>query len=90
MVVAAFVFGTIIFSFSLFFLMLYVRSNNFMRANRSSLARQREQQLKLQAELQARMEREARQFEATRQALLRDAPPSGGGDPDRRDVEHAA
>lgn len=87
MVVAAFIFGIIIFSLSLFFLVLYVQSNKSMRENHGALARQRERQLKFQADLQARMDAEARQFEEARQALLKHA---GGDDPDRRNIGHAA
>jgi len=85
MLVAAFIFGMLIFSFSLVFLLLYVQSHNSMRENQGALARQRELQLKYQAELQARMERDARQFEEARQALLKSA-----GDRDRRNNAHAA
>lgn len=89
MVVAAFIFGIVIVSLSLFFLLLYVQSNKHMRENQSVLARQREQQLKLQVELQARMETDERQFEAARQALLKHAR-SGGDDSKRQNIEHAA
>jgi hypothetical protein len=87
MLVAAFIFGLLICSFSLVFLLLYVQSHKSIRENQGTLARQREQQLKYQAELQARMERDARQFEEARQALLKN---TGGGDRDRRNNAHAA
>lgn len=92
MALAGFIFGLVIFAFSLFFLLLYVHSNKSMRENHSALARQRERQLKFQAELQERMDREAREFEEARQTLLRKANGGGGDDddPDRRNVEHAA
>jgi uncharacterized membrane protein len=70
MLVAAFIFGLIILSISLFFLIFYVRSYKAMRENRNALARQRERQLRVQLDLQARMDIEARQFEETRRALL--------------------
>lgn len=89
MVIAAFIFGIIILTVSLFFLSLYVKSNKSMRENQSALARQRARQLQYQAELQARMERDARQFEEARQALLKKAG-DGGGDRGRRNIEHAA
>ena len=87
MIVAAFVFGILILSISLCFLLLYVQSNKSMQENHTALARQRERQLMFQTELQARIEMEARQFEAARQALLKDA---GGDDRDRRNIGHAA
>ena len=87
MVVAAFIFGGLILTFSLFFLLIYVNSHKSMRANSSALARQREQHRKFQADLQARMERDARQFEAKRQALLKN---ERGDDPNRRNIGHAA
>ena len=88
MVVAAFIFGLVILAVSLFFLMLYVQSHKSLRENQSALARQRALQLKFQADLQARMERDARKYEEARQALLRDA--RGGDDSKSRDIEHAA
>jgi hypothetical protein len=88
MIVGAFVFGIIIFALSLFFLLLYVRSNNHMRANHTALARRREQQLKFQADLQAQIEADARKYEEARQALLKDA--GGGDDTDRQNIGHAA
>jgi hypothetical protein len=87
MVVAAFIFGLFLIAFSLFFLLLYVRSNTCIRESQNALARQWEQQLKLQANL-ARMEMEARKYEEARQALLKRA--GGGKDPKRRNIEHAA
>lgn len=87
MVVAAFIFGIIILTFSLFFLLVYVNGHKSMRANSNALARQRDQHLKFQADLQARMERDARQFEAKRQDLLKN---ERGDDPDHRNIEHAA
>jgi hypothetical protein len=87
MLVAAFIFGLLICSFSLVFLFLYVQSHKSMRENQGALARQREQQLKFQADLQARIERDARQFEEARQALLKN---TDGDDRDRRNNAHAA
>ena len=86
MVVAALIFGVFLVAVSFFFLLLYVRSNASMRENQNALARQREQQLKFQADLQARMEMEARKYEEARQALLKHA----GGNSKRPDIEHAA
>ena len=89
MVVAALIFGFLLIAFSLVFLLLYVQSNNSIRENQNALARERERQLKFQAELQARMEMEARKYEEARQALLKRA--GGGADnTQRRDVGHAA
>jgi hypothetical protein len=90
MVLAAFIFGLVVFFFSLLFVVLYVRSNKSIRENQSVLARQREQQLKFQADLQARMELEARKYEEARQTLLKHARSGGGDDPKQRNIEHAA
>ncbi|HEX8422678.1 MAG TPA: hypothetical protein VF634_04665 [Pyrinomonadaceae bacterium] len=87
MLVAAFIFGIIILSLSLFFLLLYVKSDKSIRENQGALARYREQQLKLRAELQARMERDARAYEEARRSLLKRA---GGDNRDDRNIEHAA
>ena len=73
MLVAAFVFGLIILSISLFFLIFYVRSHRAMREKRNALARHRERHLKVQLDLQARMDMEARQFEEARLALFKQA-----------------
>jgi hypothetical protein len=89
MLVGAFIFGIVIFSFSLMFLVLYVKSHKSMRENQSALARQRERQLKFQAELQARMELDARRYEEARQALLL-RPTGGDNDRNRRNIGHAA
>lgn len=89
MIVGAFVFGLIILAVSLFFLLLYVRSNNQIQQNHTALAKQRAQQLKFQAELQAQMDADARKYEETRQALLKQAT-GGGDDTDRRNIGHAA
>ncbi|MDQ1560139.1 MAG: hypothetical protein QOD32_3199 [Pyrinomonadaceae bacterium] len=86
MVVAAFIFGLVIFSVSVFFLLGYIRSHNSIRQNRHSLARQQQLQAKLQADLQTRIEADARKFEEARRALLAHA----NGESDRADVEHAA
>jgi hypothetical protein len=85
MVVAALIFGFFVVVVSLFFLLLYVRSNQYMRESQHALARQWEQQLKLQANL-ARMEMEARKYKEARQTLLK----QGGGNSKRRDIEHVA
>ena len=90
MLVAAFIFGILIFSFSLVFVLLYAQSNKSMRENHSVLARQRELQLKFQADLQARMELDARLYEEARQALLRDAKRGDDNKRDRRNIGHAA
>lgn len=87
MVVAALIFGSLVLSISLLFLLVYVRNNNSMRESQSALARQRAQQLKAQADLQARMELEAREYEEARQALLKQA---SGKDRDRQNIGHAA
>lgn len=86
MVVAAFIFGIVILSVSVFFLLNYIRSNQFMRQSRNSLAQRQKLQLKLQANLQARMEADERKFEEARRALLE----RPGSDSDQPDVEHAA
>lgn len=86
MVIAAFVFGIVIFSVSLVFLLNYIRTNQFMRETNNFWARQQRLQLKLQADLQARMEADERKFEEMRRALLKRA----GGDSGRSDVGHAA
>jgi hypothetical protein len=90
MVVAAFIFGLTLLSISVFFLIFYVQNQKSMRGNHRALERQRERQLKFQADLQARIDMEARQFEEARQSLLKQA----GGDDDRdsgqRNIEHAA
>ncbi|HZH32860.1 MAG TPA: hypothetical protein VEY11_18980 [Pyrinomonadaceae bacterium] len=70
MAVTAILFGILIFSVSLFFVLAYIQGQSSMRQNRNSQARQREQQLKLQADLQARIEADARRFEEARRALL--------------------
>jgi phage regulator Rha-like protein len=87
MVVAALIFGILVLSISLLFLLVYVRNNNSMRESQSALARRREQQLKFQADLQARMESEGRKYEEARQALLRQ---TSGTDRDGQNIEHAA
>jgi hypothetical protein len=89
MTVTAILFGLLIFSVSLFFVLAYIRGQSSMRQNRHSQARQRELQLKLQADLQARIEADARRFEEARRALLGRA---GGGDDDSGSAnrEHAA
>ncbi len=89
MIVASFIFGVGILALSLFFLLLYVRSSNSIRENLTALARQRARQLKLQAELQARMDADARKYEEARQALLKQAE-RGGDDTKRSNIEHAA
>ena len=89
MIVASFIFGVGILALSLFFLLLYVRSSNSIRENLTALARQRARQLKLQAELQARMDADARKYEEARQALLKQAA-RGGDDTKRSNIEHAA
>jgi hypothetical protein len=86
MTVAAFGFGVLIFLVSLFFLLGYIRSQTSLRRGHNSLVRQREQQLKLQVDLQARIEADVRKFEAERRALLERA----GGDSERSNVGHAA
>jgi len=86
MVVAAFLFGIVIFSVSVICLLGYIRSSNFLRQNHNSWARQRALHLQLQADLQARIEADTRKFEEARRELLERA----GGDSDRPDVEHAA
>ena len=85
MVFGAFIFGILIFSFSVFFLFAYIRSNKSLDSSRRSLARQRELDLKVLADLQARMESDERSFEERRRALLKRADDA----PDGRDVEHA-
>lgn len=90
MVVAALVFGVFVVACSLLFLLLYVKSNKSLRENQSVLARRRAQQLKLQAELQARMETEARNYEEARQALLKQAGGGGSDNPKPRNIGHAA
>ena len=91
MLVASFVFGLIILSVSVVFLIHYIQSHKSMRANRAALARLRERQLRFQADLQARIDIEARQYEEARQALLKQA---RGSDDDnnagRHDIGHAA
>jgi hypothetical protein len=87
MLIAAFIFGSLIIAFSLCFLLHYVKSHQSMRVNQGALARQRERQLKFQAELQARMAIDARKYEEARQALLKQA---ADNDRDRRDIGHAA
>jgi len=88
MVVAAFIFGLVVVAFSLFFLLLYVKSHKSMRENHSALVRQREYQSKLQADLQARMDMDARKYDEARQALLKQA--GGSDDAKRRNIGHAA
>jgi hypothetical protein len=87
MSVAAFIFGSLVVLISLLFVLVYVRNNHSMRASQSALARQRERQLKVQADLRARMETEGRSYEEARQALLKRA---SAGDGDRQNIEHAA
>jgi Flp pilus assembly protein TadB len=88
MVIAAFIFGLVVFLCSFFFVFHYIQSHKSMRANHLAATKQRARQLKVQADLQARMDREAREFEETRQALLRQA---GDDDsPDHQDIGHAA
>ena len=89
MIVGAFIFGLLISAVSLFFLLLYVRSNSQIRESHTALARQRAQQLKFQAELQAQIDADAHKYEERRQALLKRAA-GGGDDTDRSDIEHAA
>lgn len=86
MVFGAFIFGILIFSFSVFFLLGYIRSNKALDSSRRSLARQRELDLKVLADLQARMEADERRFEERRSALLKRAERASGG----TDVGHAA
>ena len=93
MVIAAFIFSIAVFTFSLLFLLRYIQNEKYLRVNSDRLARQRQQQLKSQADLQARMEADRRDLEAARRALLKQA--SSGGDATRRDlgrrdIEHAA
>lgn len=87
MLVAAFIFGIIILSLSLFFLLLYVKGDKSIRKNQGALARHRERQLKFQAELQARIERDTRVYEEARRSLLKQA---GRDERDERNIEHAA
>jgi hypothetical protein len=86
MAIGAFIFGILIFSFSVFVLLGYLRSSKALESSRRSLARQRELDLKVLADLQARMEADERRFEEKRRALLERAGGASGG----RDVEHAA
>ncbi|HEX8129192.1 MAG TPA: hypothetical protein VF527_08835 [Pyrinomonadaceae bacterium] len=89
MTATALLFGFFILAVSVFFLLAYIHSQSSMQQNRNSQARQRELQLKLQADLQARIEADTRRFEEERRALLERA----AGDPDSRDsrdTEHAA
>lgn len=86
MVIAAFIFGLFIFAISGFFLLNYIRTNQYMRQSRDSMARQKRLQLKLQADLQARIEADERKFEEARRALLERTE----GDPERPGVGHAA
>jgi len=86
MVFAAFLFGLLIFSVSVFCVLAYIRSSSSLRHNQNSWARQRQLQLKLQADLQARIEADARKFEEARLALLE----RRRGDSDHSDVGHAA
>jgi hypothetical protein len=88
MAFTAILFGILIFSVSVFFVLAYIQGQSSMRHNRNSQARQRELQLKLHADLQARIEVDARRFEGARRALLERA----GGDTaaGSADREHAA
>jgi hypothetical protein len=86
MVLAAFIFAVFISVLSLACLLGYIQSNKSLRRDRHFWAQQRELELKLQAELQARMEADSRRFEEARRALLERT----GDDPDRSGVEHAA
>ena len=86
MVIAAFVFGLVIFALSLFLVFSYIQSDRSMQQQGNSLARQRALQVKLQADLQARVEADTRKFEEDRRSLLERA----GVDPKRPDVEDAA
>ena len=86
MILAAFVFAVFISVLSLACLIGYIRGNKSMRRDRHFWAQQRELELKLQADLQARMEADSRRFEETRRALLERT----GDDPDRSGVGHAA
>ena len=88
MVLAAFIFGILIFSSSLVFLLSYVRSDKSIRRNYGALARQRERQLKFEADLQARIELDARKYEEARQALLKRK--RDNSESARRNIEHAA
>ena len=86
MEVAAFIFGIFIFSVSAFFLIAYIRGKDALHRSHNSLARQQQLNLKLLADLQARMETEERKYEERRRALLERA----GGDSRRSDLERAA
>ncbi|HEX8636186.1 MAG TPA: hypothetical protein VF703_18845 [Pyrinomonadaceae bacterium] len=85
MIVAAFLFGILIFSISVFFLISYINSNKSWRRNQHAWVRQRQLQLKLEADLRARIEADTHRFEETRRALLERA----GGDSERPGREHA-
>jgi hypothetical protein len=85
MVIASFIFAVVIFSLSLACLFVYIQSNKSLRRDSNFWARQRELEIKLQADLQALMEADSRRFEETRRALLERT----GGDSDRSGVGHA-
>lgn len=89
MIVGAFIFGLLILAVSLFFLLLYVRSNSQIQESHTALVRQRARQLKFQAVLQAQIDADACKYEERRRALLKQAA-GGGDDSDRRDIGHAA
>jgi hypothetical protein len=86
MILAAYIFAVVISALSLFCLFSYIRSNKSMRRDRHFWAQQRELELKLQADLQARMEADSRRFEETRRALLERT----GGNSERSGVGHPA
>ncbi|HEY0083703.1 MAG TPA: hypothetical protein VGB61_12995 [Pyrinomonadaceae bacterium] len=86
MVIAAFIFAVFIFTLSLGCLFAYIQGNKSLRRDRSFWAQQQELELKLQADLQARMEADSRRFEEQRRALLERT----GGDSDRSGVGHPA
>ncbi|HZG53692.1 MAG TPA: hypothetical protein VEZ40_16305 [Pyrinomonadaceae bacterium] len=85
MIVAAFLFGVLIFCISVFFLISYINSNKSWRRNQHARVRQRELQLKLEADLRARIEADAHQFDEARRALLG----REGGDSERPGRKHA-
>jgi hypothetical protein len=87
MIIAAFIFSIAVFTFSLLFLLRYIQNEKYLRASRDLLARQRQQQLKSQADLQAQIEADRRALEEARRALLKQA---GGDKTERRDIGHAA
>lgn len=88
MVTAAFVFSIAVFAFSLLFLLRYIQNDKYLRENRDRLARQRLQQLKNRADLEAQIEADRRALEAARQALRKQA--GSDNQTGHRDIEHAA